>query len=280
MKKINQGNSKKNPKKAAIAMTALAVFFPLLTGVIFFIFLSKTNQNENKKLALASSSAHPSLAKHEVVGDLGGISVRIPSHFAKYAEYEGDPGWSGKRIGPTPIRDTKSKLVSFGFDIRYPDMAGLSSPDLRKNKEAFSIFNTPWLRGIVTTGVNFGDGGFLQRMSESMGKMGSLQFEKQKEKQFGLEVYTPIGVDPQTRNPQKHIDDDKDLYIFRDENGVVQTYIECTNINHDAAPCKQFFFLLPRAKAKITLSYRRGLLSEWKQMQDSVGQLILGFESR
>ncbi|BBB67691.1 hypothetical protein UNDYM_3438 [Undibacterium sp. YM2] len=73
MKKINQGNSKKNPKKAAIATTALAVFFPLLTGVIFFIFLSKTNQDENKKLALANSSAPPSLAKHEVVGDLGGF---------------------------------------------------------------------------------------------------------------------------------------------------------------------------------------------------------------
>jgi hypothetical protein len=43
-----------------------------------------------------------------VVGDLGGMPVAIPRHFAEYVEYDGDPGWGETRkaipLHTTPIR--------------------------------------------------------------------------------------------------------------------------------------------------------------------------------
>ena len=65
-------------------------------------------------------------ATRNMVGDLGGVPVAIPRHFANYVEYEGDPGFGEKRIGPRPERTHASKLTSFGFDVRFPDMAGVS----------------------------------------------------------------------------------------------------------------------------------------------------------
>jgi hypothetical protein len=276
MEKTGKHQIGKGTKSTQIVLTLFAIVTPLLVGGLFFLF-PKKNPVQISPEAVVGTKKNSDLKK-ETVGDMGGISVRVPLYFSKFAEYEGDPGWSGKRVGPVPVRDSKSKLVGFGFDVRYPDMAGLSSPEITKSKATFTIYNTPWFRGIITTGINFGDGLFLQRMSESIGKRGSLAFEKQVEKQFGLEVHTPIGVKPETRIPGRHIDDDNDIYIFRDESGGVKTYIECTNINHDAAPCHQYFNLTPKAKVKVAITYRRGLLPEWAQMQESVSKLLLSFE--
>ncbi|MDR0736333.1 MAG: hypothetical protein LBF51_05810, partial [Zoogloeaceae bacterium] len=35
----------------------------------------------------------------DVIGDLGGMKVRIPRHYAEYVEYDGDPGFGEKRKG-------------------------------------------------------------------------------------------------------------------------------------------------------------------------------------
>lgn len=102
-------------------------------------------------------------AVRDVAADLGGMPVTIPRHFANYVEYNGDPGWGEKRKGPRPERTQASKLSSFGFYARFPDMAGLSSPDLRKDKESQSIYNTMWIDVTLTTGAFYPGDGFLMR---------------------------------------------------------------------------------------------------------------------
>lgn len=248
--------------------------------IIGIVFLSKALEpsdalvlNRFEPMRMAESSYSPS----DFVGDLGGVPVTIPHYFAKFVEYEGDPGWSPRK-DPEPKRDFHSKFVSFGFEVRYPDMAGLSSDVLKENYRSFNIYNTPWINVGVTTGRNYGDGFFLKRKFKSIYENRSFLIEHLPNKQFELDVYTPIGVNIETRHPFKIHSDDEDFFVFRGADGEVSSLIVCSNVQHAAAPCNLYFSLEPNLKARIKIHFRRGLLSEWKKMQSSVTKLILNFE--
>nr|WP_315484455.1 hypothetical protein [uncultured Undibacterium sp.] len=212
----------------------------------------------------------------DAVGDLGGMPVTIPRHFANFVEYEGDPGWS-KREGPVPVRDHHSKLVSFGFNVRFPDMVGLSSEELRENKESFNIYNTPWINVGINTGKNFHDDLGLERRFAAYMKESVSKVEHLMTKQFDLDTYTQVGVD--ANNKQRIIPDfsDDDVFIERNEQGRVVSFITCSSVAHAAAPCLLTFQLDSGIKAWVYIHFRRSLLSEWKQMKSLVASLILGF---
>jgi hypothetical protein len=220
-------------------------------------------------------------AARDVVGDLGGIPVTIPRHFANYVEYEGDPGWGEKRKGPRPERTHASRLISFGFKVRFPDMAGLSSPALEADKLQQTIYNTTWIRvGVITGNIYPGDG-FLDRRSTYIINEPGRQFlyEMLPHVQNDLTVYVPAGIDPQTKLPYREHRNAEDIFLHRDKTGRVDAYISCSNLPHEAAPCKHSFSMEPYMKAQIHVSYRRGLLPEWQQIQNSVTQLIMGFKT-
>jgi len=92
------------------------------------------------------------LAKGDVIGDLGGVKVRIPAHFANYVEYDGDPGFGEKRQGPVPTRTFDSKLMSFGFEARFPDMAGRTNPELWQDYKSKLPRESQWMRVGIATG--------------------------------------------------------------------------------------------------------------------------------
>lgn len=246
--------------------------------IVLFAIQSKIVDSSGTNPFEPMIMAEARYSRSDMVGDLGGMPVTIPRYFANFVEYEGDPGWSG-REEVSPKRNHHSKLVSFGFEVRFPDMAGLSNDELRKNHQSYNIYNTQWVDVSVTTGKNYGDGLFLQRKFKSINQNRSFEIEHRSEKLFGLEVYSPVGVDIETRKPFKIHSDDEDFFVSRDQNGDVLSLIVCSNVEHAAAPCDLHFSLHPSLKAWIKVHFRRGLLSEWKEMQSSVTQLILGFKS-
>jgi len=116
-------------------------------------------------------------------------------------------------------------------------------------------------------------------------RYGQHQYEKLPTKQFDLDVYTPAGVDKSLRDYRhgvgyKSSSNDKDMFVHYDADGKVDVFIECSNRHHDAAPCSQYFFLAPSLKVKFSVSYRRGLLPEWKHIQKSTKKLLYEFEAR
>lgn len=270
---------KRRTRQAGSGKAVFLLFVGLvgIMGLVFLVAWFKFSNTQFTEPLYPPVMAGARYSPRDVVGDLGGMPVTIPSHFANFVEYEGDPGWS-KREGPVPKRNHQSKLVSFGFMVRFPDMQGLSSRELEKDRASFTIRNTPWIDVGITTGKNFGDGLGLERRAEAAVKERMFKFEKQTARQFDLDVYRPIGVDPNTRQPFKHHYDDEDVFIFRDAEGAVLTLINCKNVDHAAAPCVQRFSLDPNLKAWINIIFRRGLLPEWRQMQTSVTTLILGFK--
>lgn len=67
------------------AMVFIVVAMLLMDG---FKYAGAPNLHPMEPPDMAAASYTP----HDVVGDLGGMPVTIPHHFASYVEYDDDPG--------------------------------------------------------------------------------------------------------------------------------------------------------------------------------------------
>lgn len=238
---------------------------------------------QSPQMAAAQYSSAP------VHANLGGMEVMIPAYFAEYVEYDGDPGWGEKRKGPVPPRTAQSRLRSFGFDVRYPDMVGKSSPDLRKEKREEMLNTTMWLDVTIVSGQHYPGDGFMDRAFKhglnSPSTFPLSNFEKLDETQYGLEIYAPKGIDPKTGTPWRQHRDADDAFIYRNSANQVEAEIRCSNDeglgerHRRIRRCNHHFNLEPLAKAWVTVHYRRGLLPEWRHIQDSVRTLIFSFKA-
>ena len=260
-----------------------AVFLLLLVIVTLWIRLQRSIDFapgfQSKDMAAAQ------YATRDVTGNLGGMPVTMPRHFAQYVEYDDDdPAWGEKRRTPRPARTQQSRLRSFDFPVRHPDMAGESSPELIANKKSHTIFNTPWIRVRITTGTYYSGDGLLDRLTHANVEVPSLilkyaNYERLSEKQYGLTVYAASGFDPANNKPYREHPDAADIFIYRNQAGQVTTHIRCSNRQTLSAPCTHSFSLEPEIKAEIDVTYRRGLLPEWRSIQDKVSSLIRSFRS-
>ena len=92
----------------------------------------------------------------DVIGDLGGLKVKIPRHYAEYVVYDGDPRFGEKRKGPVPERTFDSKLRNFGIRARFPDMRGLENAQLQEELRSYSLNpDNPWLNMTINSGENY-----------------------------------------------------------------------------------------------------------------------------
>jgi hypothetical protein len=93
-----------------------------------------------------------------------------------------------------------------------------------------------------------------------------------------LTVYTPVGFDESERSKRGGGGySDKNIYFHRNQDGKADAYIECSNVMHAAAPCKLKFNMAPAMHVNVSVSFRKGLLPHWKEIQPSVTEVILGF---
>ena len=217
----------------------------------------------------------------EVIGDLGGVPVRIPREFAEHVEYDEDPGIFKPRTKPVPERDFSSKIRSFGFYVRYPDMLSLRTEEGRKDRDAQLPGNTFWISAGFNSGEDYRGAGSTERIAA--GTLNSPEpatggiYQLSSEKTCGLETYVLTGKDPQTGKPNREYSNAEDVFVKRDSAGKATTFIRCSNRPLDAAPCKQRFDLEPQMQAMVYVGYRRGLLCEWRGIQDSTSKLVSSF---
>jgi hypothetical protein len=292
----------KNPVFKFFALLFFGVL--LLAGVFFFKLFSAAAQAQGGNPLFPPEMNAAKYARQEfVIGDLGGVPVRIPHYFANYVEYDGDPGFGEKRKGPVPERTYQSKLASFGFKVRFPDMAGLSSPEMWKDYEKYRDYNwkdyydpiksiTPWIGVGFDAGSRYSGDGLLEyrvnaKLSFNAEKEGYQalsykNYEKLAKTEHGLTVYAPPGIDPKTKKPYRQDDDAEDLFVHRDKSGKVDAYIECSNRNLNNfkfSPCTQHISMEPRMRTEIYISYTRHHLPHWQQIQRNVSELVWSFRT-
>ncbi len=90
-----------------------------------------------------------------VVGELGGIPVSMPRSFVRFVEYDKSPHFMAKNKEDKPQRTPLSRLRSFGFEVRYPDI----DPKQVKTKEEKNNHTTMWMSVGVTTREYYGSTG-------------------------------------------------------------------------------------------------------------------------
>ncbi|WP_157768750.1 hypothetical protein [Paracidovorax avenae] len=219
-------------------------------------------------------------ADQTVRANLGGIFVAIPSYFVEYLEYDGDPGWRDKGRA-RPVRTLDSKIASFGFDVRYPDMAGKSTPELWGDYRKRKLSDSQWIRVVLISGEIYPGLYSTDRLArqniDSNPGAGMGKYEKLSKNQHGLEVYAFAGVNPKNGKPYRELPHADDVFVKRNGEDRVVTFIKCSNRQVPSAPCSQYFDLEPEMHVSVTVSYRRGLISDWQGIQESVKKTVLGF---
>jgi hypothetical protein len=224
----------------------------------------------------------------DVVGNLGGLPVRLPRYAVHLVEYDGEPSW-GKNT--KPVAKTESTgIKSFGFYARYPDMQMIDSYATEKEKRSQSIYTTMWLDVGVTSGEIYPKDGFLDRVfaclirATAPSTCGGDQiywwedYERLHKPEHGLTVYALKGLEPKSGQPAREQKNTDDVFVAKDKQGRVRTYISCSNVGHEAAPCGHSFSMeYDGMHADISVKYRRGLLPHWQDIQAKVTQAMLGF---
>lgn len=271
-------NSPRKIKRIWIVIALVTVLSVLMLAWLITSPQSKVIQNLGDSWVLRENQTG------SVIGDLGGVPVSIPKPYAHFVEYDGDPHFMEERKGSAPKRTYASRLASFGFEIRYPDMAPLTSETEPQKKEE-NIYTTTWMRVGVDSNANYGSAGdgFLEARVAAIPSGHTYRYEKLPDQIYGLVGYTPTDADKSRRGYGTLVDgkvadvDDKNIYFYRNQDGKVDAYLECSNMLHEAATCKLRFNMLPVMRAHVSVRFRKGLLPDWRKIQSSVTEVILGF---
>ncbi len=226
----------------------------------------------------------------DVIGDLGGMKVRIPRHYAEYVEYDGDPGFGEKRKGPVPERTFESRLRSFGIDVRFPDMKGLENAEMREDRRRqFLKQDNPW----VSIGINAGEiypksgaeaaDRSAKAVTNSIDKPTEFWFAnyaRLPDVVYGLEAYVVTGTDPRSGKPAAESEDTNDIFIHYAKSGIADTFISCgkTYVPGGVASCRMNFGLEPKARVHLSVGFVRSRLPQWREIRQSVINLLTSFE--
>ncbi|MDR1423179.1 MAG: hypothetical protein LBI92_01015 [Azoarcus sp.] len=280
---IEQGKARKWRR---VSHLLIAVAIAIAVPLIYMSWRAFALINGFQPPEMAAAQHTP----RDVIGDLGGMKVRIPRHYAEYVEYDSDPGFGEKRKGPRPQRTFDSRLTSFGIDVRFPDMKGLENAQMREDRRRqFLQKDNPWIGIGINAGEIYPGDGFLDRQTErtlfntdSSKYKGHWLFtyERMPEDEYGLEVWRLSGIDFRTGKPARESSNTNDIYVHRDASGKVDINIWC---RRPSAPkgigtCNAETHLEPKAKVVVKVSFRRSLLPEWQRIRQSVRDLLLSFE--
>lgn len=219
------------------------------------------------------------------IGELGGHAVSIPRDYADFLEYDGDPHWlEGKSLLQLK-RTFASKISSFGFYIRYPEMEVRTDAN-RQEMHKESIYTSMWLFVGVLSNSTYGLKGdmaletYIRSIPIDKTPGYGYRYEKIPETTYGLIGYTPIGVDESLRDRRRGTHHhDKNIYYHRNAEGKADAYIVCSNSKHAAAPCEMRLNLVPHMRAHVSVSFRKGLLPHWQEIRSAVSRVILGFRA-
>jgi hypothetical protein len=223
-------------------------------------------------LACWLNAAHA--AAPGALGNLGGVPVRIPPEFAHFLEYEGDPALLEARTGPVPTRSLQSPIRSFGFDILYPEMLGVT-PQTATRRQQATIETSMWLSVTVLAGTHDRGEHFLAQAEHNLHQPALWKFPL---KTMARPLYGLTGYAPERGSPmdKRH----KSLYVHRNAQGQVDTYIECSNRPWLSAPCTLHADLRPAMRASLEIHFRRDLLGSWADMQRAVIQVMASFKTQ
>ena len=248
-------------------LVALVCFF--IAGVLLLLLIETENKDEK---------ASP------VIGNLGGVPVSIPREFARFVQYEKSPPSLDQENKATIKRTTDSFLESFALKAYF----AVGSNELHLisagSKSDDSYNNDDILRVVVLSGKSYGSAG-IKNLSHRLqsyleGSRNNYTYSELSQSVFGLTGYSPIDSSDRLAIAESiRVIRERKLYVDKNEEGVVTTFIECSNSRVLVATCRHSFNLDPYMRARVTVIYRLGLLEKWNEIQLKVLDLLKSFSS-
>lgn len=276
----------------ASSLSRRIVAWRAFTTVVAALGLAAVVQSaEAQILPFAPYSLAPQA--EDVIGDLGGVPVRIPRQWVRLVEYAGDSHWLEKQPYPPPARTYGSKLTSFAILIHMPTMKALTP----ENYEAYQkrgFRDLEWISGGVEAAVlpltswtplNWENPYTWKLPGQGRGGYQSYDYTPLPDR-YGLKGWRAVRW-----NPGNLVLDDKDrgqgmmnhhLY-FAYQGGRIVAVIRCgsgvTSAPGGRHTCDHSFLLYPEMKAEVSLSYSPESLAQWRTYQDAMRELILSWRT-
>lgn len=219
----------------------------------------------------------------DVVGDLGGMPVKISRQIAQFVEYDGDPTWGERRVGPPPVRTLQSKIKSFGFYLRYPDWATFADPGAREDYMNDRSASSPWISIGLIAGEVYPKDGFMDRAVRSLtaarGPYPRYWYEPAPSPHRGLAAFDVPGIDPATGLSYRDSEYAEDIFVARARDGRVSAYIYCSKRKRYPS-CRHNWSLEHLGyQVHVWASYPRQMLNHWKEIQEGGTQQLMKFKT-
>jgi len=230
------------------------------------------------------------------IGTLGGRKVRMSSYQVQDVSYTDTPTAFSKdwETYKAPPRTYDSVLFGFGFYLNYEK--GVIR-DIRHDEGFYDEMrkeDKPW----VLVGVHSN----LEPLDKSLTRWDDFvamklresdnpydQYVRLPEKEYGLEKYIVQGSDPETGIPYrekvgKYGLGKEDIFVARDKDGHINTYIYCDNypynlkIDYPFIPqCSHKHVFKKDIDITLHITYARKRLRDWQKIEKEAIKIIFDF---
>lgn len=226
----------------------------------------------------SSISTKPFVHPKEYVGHLDNIPVRVPRPYARFISYDGKPGFLEKYLGRQPKRNFQSGINGFAFEVHYPDLAvrDFLQPEATPKE---TISDSRWLRVSLVANSHFSVASdvYMARQNERIKLTGIYRDVPLDAPVYDLKAYRPSDEHPEVVKNRYVGMGGENKYLDIGADGKTLTYITCSNREYASSPCTMSFTLDPAIHARIEVTFRKGLLENWKEIRAAASNIVLGF---
>lgn len=225
-----------------------------------------------------------------IIGDLGGQPVNLPRGAIELLEYEDSPGWDKEKwkTYQPKERTYNSKITSFGFQFRLSDKAikQYKVTDREYYQETKHPKKHDWMRVSIHSHIPVRENKSAYKYPANSFEVRNendkfCKYSEKPERIYNLDLYISYFENGEKCKRinigEKFYGGYDDLYIHKDDNKIIDTFIYCSNrgIQH----CTQRFSLHKHNDMQVQVSvyYHRYLLPQWQEIQDKTTEIILGF---
>lgn len=247
----------------------------------FLIACSPPQKNDAQAVFDQKESRYP-YPHHDTVGNFGGIPIRFSSYITPgpVVSYEDTPSGLSKEwetYNPPP-RTLESPLTGFLvmwnlktdeiYDVRnqtaYDYYDSAKKPENPWVEFSYHADKTPWPSNFLT-----------KRLERNLDKdnIPPYTYRSTGKTVYGLEEYEPLA--------EHSLGGSDNLFIGRDKNGNVITYISCFNNNKNESinpPCTHDFFWKDNLYINFRASYSKFYLKDWREMEKQSKKILEEFE--
>lgn len=225
-----------------------------------------------------TAASRPSDAASAITGVMGGMKVRIPRHFVNLMEFSGEPtDWKRGPVRPEARPpDATRDIASFGFEVKYPSMEGLSSRALREDYDKRPFKVNVWMGVSITSGDIYRPAALQRMATEVRPPLSNSTYAVEPSDTPGLVRHVAQGV-KSTGEAERFDFLNPDVYVAVDESGRATVVIHCHNTKVGREACREFFVLEPESRTFVSVYFGRDMLPQWEDIHRRTRNLLLGF---